>query len=141
MKPLAQSKLLFNNKCGCICDYGLLEKAMLWFSKSTLKKERAIYLYMRYPAVSIYKTKIHVHRLLMYYLEREIFDRSFHVHHIDGNVLNNNMFNLEKLSSKDYIQGHLKGKKQSKEFAKMRTNLSCLARYGHETKENRRKIW
>nr|DAO32532.1 MAG TPA: hypothetical protein [Caudoviricetes sp.] len=64
MKPNIQKPLKFINKCNCIVDYDLLEKAILWFAKDVIFEVKSIIMYSKYPCVSIYNDKIHIHRLL-----------------------------------------------------------------------------
>ncbi len=135
MRPKIQKPIVFDNKCECLCDVKLLEKAMIWYSTETLMSKRAIYMYGNYPAVTFGGTKIHIHRLLMCHKLSRILKTDEHVHHLDGNMLNNSIYNLELTDCKTHIQGHLKGKKQDPEFAKRRTNIACIAHFGHPTKE------
>jgi len=89
MRPLFQRKIKFENSCGCIVDFELLEKALLWYANGrTMKSLKKIFMYGKYPAVSCYNNKIHVHRLLMNYKYKRILPRTLYVHHLDENKLN-----------------------------------------------------
>lgn len=110
MRPLSQQRLEFINKCNCIVDYELLEKAMIWLSTSTLKKKRVIYLHAKYPCVSIYDRKIHIHRLLKSYQLKRSLKREEYVHHKDENKLNAMLSNLEIQPMSDHQSLHNSGK-------------------------------
>jgi hypothetical protein len=96
-------------------DYALLEKAMKWYAKGSLFKERKIYLHGRYPAVAIYNEKIHVHRLICMYISGGKLPANLHVHHKDGNRLNSSVQNLEITPASLHISSHQKGRKASAE--------------------------
>lgn len=106
-----QRKITFINSCDCMVDFDLLEKAMLWYSDKPLYSQKIIYMYSKYPTISIYDKKIHIHRLLkMYELQSDI-NENLYVHHIDGNKLNAQLNNLELIDSKKHQSLHNKDKK------------------------------
>jgi len=109
MKVNKQKPIEFVNQCGCIVDYQELKKAILWFTDKPVARLKTIYLHGRYPAVSIYEKKLHVHRLLMMYWLRRDFDRNEHVHHIDGNKMNALRSNLKVIFAKYHMSNHSKG--------------------------------
>ena len=90
-----QKPIEFNNKCGCIVDYGELEKAIIWIQEAPTSRLKSIYLHGRYPAVSVHRKKYHVHRLLVMFWENRILKSSIYVHHKDHNKLNCTRKNLE----------------------------------------------
>ena len=106
-----QKPIEFINKCNCIVDYSDLEKAILWYTNKPVARLKTIYLHGRYPAVSIHKEKIHVHRLLMMYWEQRKLRSEEYVHHKDGNKLNALRENLEILYVSEHQSLHNKGKK------------------------------
>jgi hypothetical protein len=55
------------NSCGAIFDETELKKAIIWFSDVPVIRFKKVYMHGCYPAVSIGKTKLHIHRLLMMY--------------------------------------------------------------------------
>ncbi len=110
MKPTKQQPLIFENKCGCIVDYNLLESAMLWYANTPLIPFRKIYLHGLYAAVSIYNEKIHIHRLIMMYKSKVRLPPNLIVHHKDGNKLNNAIENLEITSNYRHASHHNKSK-------------------------------
>lgn len=61
MKPKVQSPIKLINNCGAMNG--------------------------KYPAVSIYKEKVHIHRLLMMYKHKTKFPTNIHIHHKDGDKL------------------------------------------------------
>ena len=115
MRPKKQKSIEFENTCNCIVDLELLEKAMLWYSVSSLKSKRKIYLHGSYPAVSIYNEKIHIHRLLMMYMYKTKLPRHLYIHHIDSDKLNSEISNLEIIEDDKHGSHHNKGKILSKE--------------------------
>ena len=115
MKPKKQQGLVFNNQCNCIVEIDLLEKAMLWYSEGILMSDRVIYLHGKYPAVSIYDEKIHVHRLIAMYLNKSKLLKRIHAHHIDGNKLNASKNNIVLISDTAHISSHNKGRVFTKE--------------------------
>jgi len=110
-----QKPIKFINDCGCLVDYEELEKAILWYSDRPVARLRKIYMHGRYPAVSIYHEKIHVHRLLMMYWNDRRLKTEEHVHHIDGNRLNAHKENLEIIIDSEHLSYHNKGKSLSSE--------------------------
>jgi hypothetical protein len=106
----SQKPIEFVNNCGCIVDFLDLEKAIAWYSEKPVTRLKTIYLHGRYPAVSIYKEKIHVHRLLMMYWENRIIPRNEQVHHKDENKLNALRNNLEIILEGKHQSLHNKGK-------------------------------
>lgn len=109
-----QKEINFINICNCQVDYELLKKAMLWYSVKPLYSRHTIFMYGKYPAISIYNKKIHIHRLLMMYKLKSNIDKNTYVHHIDKNKLNTNMDNLELINNKEHQSYHNKGKKINK---------------------------
>jgi len=115
MRPKTQKKIRFINDCGCLVNEALLERAMLWYAYDNLKSPRKIFMHGKYPAVAIYRKKLHVHRLIGMYLYRDYIACQIVVHHIDGDRFNCLASNLELMSSKMHGSHHNKGKKLSDE--------------------------
>ena len=91
----------FENACNCIVDYSILEKAIKEECSRrniTPKDEYKIYLYRGYAGISIKHDKVSVHRIIGKYIVGFNFDSEIHVHHIDGNKLNNNISNLQVIN-------------------------------------------
>ena len=65
MTVKTQKKIEFNNTCNCIVDYNELENAILWYVEKPVQSIKKIYIHGNYPAITINREKIHIHRLLM----------------------------------------------------------------------------
>jgi len=102
------------NKCDCIVDVGLLERAIMWYSEcAPTYKDISIFLAGggdRYPTVKINKKFVYVHRLIAMYVQREIISSTLVCHHIDGNTLNASAENIEVISMADHAMMHLTGR-------------------------------
>lgn len=105
-----QKPIEFVNKCGCIVDYSELEKAILWYSNKPSSRLKTIYIHGHYPAVSIYKEKIHVHRLLMQYWLGVKLPTHASVHHLNENKLDARKENLSVVINSAHNSYHNKGK-------------------------------
>ena len=131
-----QKPIYFANDCGCIFSELDLERAIEWYSIKPVSRVKHIFMYGRYPAVSIYDTKIHVHRLLaMYYYKRDMESHDY-VHHINGNRLDARAENLEVQPSSVHQHQANKGRKQSPEHIAKRIDATTKTRYGHSIYEN-----
>ena len=106
-----QRKINFINDCNAIVDYDDLRKAILWYSDSPVTSVKHIYMHGKYPAVSIGKDKIHIHRLLMMYWLDSKIPTEFSVHHIDENRLNASKNNLSIVLNSVHNSNHNKGEK------------------------------
>jgi len=115
VKPNKQVKIDFINDCGCVVDFDVLEKAMIWFSSGNLKSPRKIYMHAKYPCVSIFDKKIHVHRLIGLYLWEDSIVDGMIVHHKDHDKLNSTISNLDVISNAIHGSHHNKGKSISEE--------------------------
>lgn len=113
-----QREIIFKNDCGAIFDESLLRKAICWYTSKPVCEIKHIYMFSKYPAVSIYDKKIHIHRLLKMYDIGEDLDSNQYVHHKDGNKLNATLSNLEILESTQHQSLHNKGKVLSEEHRK-----------------------
>jgi hypothetical protein len=136
-----QKKIYFNNRCNCIVDNDLLEKAILWYSKSPTTANKKIFMYGRYPAVSIYYEKIHIHRLLYIFTIKNLIPNGYVVHHIDENRLNASISNLELITHSQHSSLHNGRKIFNKENCKI--SYSSLPRQRGIAKDNitYKQIW
>ncbi len=105
-----QMPIRFINDCNALVDCNELSAAAIWYAESPILSVKHIYMHGKYPAISIGKKKIHIHRLLMmYWLHAEIPIQYF-VHHVDGNRLNATKENLSLVYSSTHQSLHNKGK-------------------------------
>src|SRR5699024_777785 len=108
-----QEPIEFRNESGCKVDVEELEKSVIWYSEKPVSRIKKIFMHGQYPAISIYKEKIHVHRLLMMYWNDRELNREEYVHHKDGNKLNALKSNLEIMPDSDHQSLHTKNRKLS----------------------------
>lgn len=105
-----QKEIEIVNACDAKYDNNDLCKAIAWYSDKPVCRLKTVFLSGKYPAVSIYFAKIHIHRLLMmYYLNGEIPD-SFYVHHNDGDRMNCTKENLSLVNISYHQRLHNIGK-------------------------------
>lgn len=105
-----QRVIRFNNTCNCIVDYKELEKAIIWYAKSPVQSIKKIYLHGEYPAITINRDKIHIHRLLMNYWLNTKLPTNFYVHHINENKIDARKENLAVVFITTHQSEHNKGK-------------------------------
>ena len=137
MKINKQKPIEFINNCNCEVDISDLMRAILWFANGKpVARFKTIFIYGRYPAVSIYEQKIHIHRLLWMWLHNRKLDRDEYVHHLDGNKLNARTINLHLMSASEHQRKVNKGRKQTPEHITKRIDATTKTRYGHSIYEN-----
>ena len=129
-----QKKIVFRNECGCIVDYELLENSILWFQKRPTAQNKKIYLHACYPCVSIHNKKVHVHRLIMSFLNKRILKTDEYVHHINHNKLDAGVYNLEIIESSLHQSHHNKGKRLT-ESHKIKIGAANKKRVGTKMKK------
>jgi hypothetical protein len=107
--------MIINNICGCEVNIELLEKAMHWYSNNSLNQTHNIFMHAGYPTISIYGKHLPVHRLLMMYVKnKKVFTNNV-VHHIDENVLNARLSNLQIMNHGEHARYHNKGKAKTQQ--------------------------
>lgn len=106
-----QKEIYFINDCGAIVDYSELRNAIYWYSDKPVCSSKHIYMYGNYPAISICKEKIHVHRLLMMYWLRAKIPAEYSVHHINEDKTDARKENLSLVLNSVHNSNHNKGKK------------------------------
>lgn len=131
MRVINQKPIVFENKCGCIFNEVDLAAAIVWYQDRPTYSKKVVYMFGKYPGVSIFKEKIHVHRLLMMYWERRILNTNEYVNHKNENKLDASKKNLEILSAAKHQSITNKGRKQSPTHVMKRINSTSLTRYGH----------
>ncbi len=104
--------ILFDHKTQALfCGDDLQEAMLLKADGKPMQQVKVIFLYGRYPAVSIGGKKIHIHRLLgEYYACRELFPCEI-VHHINGNCCDARRGNLKIMWAGEHATLHLTGRK------------------------------
>ena len=106
MIVIKQKRIKFINDCNCLVDYTELEKAIIWYQDKTISRLKHIYMHGKYPAVTINKEKIHIHRLLMSYWLNTKLPRNFYVHHINENKLDARKENLSVIFGTTHQSRH-----------------------------------
>ena len=99
----------FINECNCIVDYKILEKSIIEECKRrniVPKDSYKIYMYRGYAGISLKHDKVSVHRIIGKYMVGCDLGSEIHVHHIDGNKLNNNVSNLQVIKNELHIKEH-----------------------------------
>jgi len=105
-----QRSIKLINDCDALYDETELINAMLWYSKKPLISVKKVSMHGEYPAVSIGKEKIHIHRLLMMYRIKTELPKGYYVHHEDQNRLNNAKENLSLVYGTTHQSNHNKNK-------------------------------
>lgn len=123
----SQKPITLVNTCGAIYDEQLLIEAMLWFTTEPMVATKKVFMYGKYPAVAIHRHKLHIHRLIMAYLNNGL-PRSTYVNHKDENKLNSSVDNLELLDASTHQRLTNLGRKQTKEWVAKRLANSWKTR-------------
>lgn len=131
-----QRKIEWINDAQAIFDEQLLNLAVEWWAGNPLNRKKKISMHGKYPAVSIYAEKIHLHRLLASYIEGKHLPRKLYVHHKDGNKLNSSIDNLEVQTAEQHQRLTNKGRVQTLSHKVKRLNATAMTRYGHLIYEN-----
>lgn len=126
--------IIFRNDCKATFDENVLRNAICWYSSKPVCKIKHIFLYGKYPAVSIYDKKIHIHRLLKMYEVGTDIDSNQYIHHKDGDKLNALLDNLEIIDSHKHQSIHNKNKTLSEEHRK-KISLANKKRKGIKMKK------
>lgn len=140
-----QKAIKLKNSCNCIVSYEELEKAIIWYSNNPVRSIKKIYLHGKYPAVTIGKEKIHIHRLLMSYWLNTKIPSNFLVHHINENKLDSRKENLAIIYITIHQSKHNKGKtisEKQKEILKQNNHKRKGIKRGIVKKNvSYKKIW
>ncbi len=127
-----QKEIKFINDCKCIVDLYELSRAIIWYQDKPTASVKHIYMLGKYPSVSIHKTKIHIHRLLMLYWNNGYINKNVYVHHIDGNKLNASKDNLILTGISEHQSFHNIGKTISEK------QIKSIIAFNHSRKGKRR---
>lgn len=119
-----QKPIKIINRCACIVDENELTNAILWYSGKPVVANKKIYMHGKYPAVSIYNEKIHVHRILMMFWLQRKMKKNEYSHHIDGNRKNASKDNLCLMDSIEHQRKHNAGKTLSLEHRQKISNTN-----------------
>lgn len=130
-----QKKIEFINDCQCIVDYNELENAIIWYQNKPTSRLKHIYMHGNYPAITIFKEKLHIHRLLMEYWLKTKIPSDYYVHHLNGNKKDVTKENLSLIYSSTHQREHNKGKTIS-EYQKAKIRESNSKRKGIKYKLN-----
>lgn len=131
MTIIRQKPIQFINDCNCIVDETELEQAILWYQKSPTARIKHIYMHGSYPAVSIHKEKLHIHRLLMLYWNDGFIPDGHQVHHRNGNKKDASRSNLTLINAGVHSSLHNKGKNISQK------TRDAIIRFNHSRKGGR----
>lgn len=99
----------FINECNCIYEHDILENAIkeeCYRRNTTPKKVYKIYNYRGYAGISIKHDKLSVHRLIGEYMLGLKINKDIHIHHIDGNKMNNVISNLQAIKRNLHTKEH-----------------------------------
>jgi len=114
-----QRPIKFINDCECIVNEKELEQAIVWYTSKPVCGTKKIFMHGKYPAVAIYKEKIHVHRLLMMYWMNRRLSPNEYVHHLNGNKFCCLKSNLAVMMREGHQSHHNKGRKFSEKHRKL----------------------
>jgi len=110
-----QKPIEVRNTCGAIFDESDLVSAILWYSSKSVCRLKSVYIHGKYPTVSIYSEKLHIHRLLWMYWNQSDIDDGYYIHHKNRNKLDATKENLELIDAREHQSLHNRNKELSKE--------------------------
>lgn len=99
----------FENACNCTIDYEVLEKSIIDECKRRgiePKDKYKIYMYRGYAGISLKHDKVSVHRIIGKYMVGFDFGSEIHVHHINGDKMNDTVQNLQVLKRELHTKSH-----------------------------------
>lgn len=103
------------NACGATYHESEVVAALAWLAAlygKPVQRLKRVFLYGKYPAISIYGDKIHLHRAIGMSLWRDTdfeFDVKY-VHHKNHNKMDARSENLELIGVSDHQSHHTKGR-------------------------------
>lgn len=126
-----QKEIELVNACNAIGSETYIKSAILWYTDKPVSRLKKVYMYGRYPAITIHKEKIHLHRLLAMFDLKTKDLRGKYVHHKNGNKLDCRITNLELVDPSEHQSKHNKGRKQSPEHVFKRISATVKTRYNN----------
>lgn len=115
-----QKPIKLTNTCNAIYDEATVVKGILDFiTDGPVAANKKVFMYGRYPAVSVRQHKLHLHRIVWFAVNGGI-PYGHYVHHKDGNRLNNLIENLELMTASEHQRITNLGRKQTKEWTAKR---------------------
>jgi len=123
-----QYPIVLDNQANAIYEIDDLIPAIYARTTKPVCRNKRIFMHGRYPAISIYGKKYHIHRLIAEYKLGRKLQRSESAHHKDDNPLNALWENINVIHQGDHVRHHLGGRKQDPEFVKRRIAASWKSR-------------
>lgn len=109
-----QKPLIIENACGATFVDWQLEQAILWKSQVLpVAQRKRVFMHGRYPAISIYGDKLHIHRLILSWHFKRDLERSEYAHHKNGDKMDARLSNIELMAESTHQSHHNKGKNVS----------------------------
>lgn len=134
MTLLRQKEITLVNCCNAKYSVKTLTDAILWRATKPVQSIKRVYMHGKYACVSIGKDKFHIHRLIKEFILGRKIPYGFHVHHKDGDKLNNMEENLEVIEQSIHLSEHNKGKPISEN-----TRIAII-KFNHQRKGKRAKL-
>ncbi len=101
------------NNCGAIYHEATLIKAIQWLAElmdQRIYSIKTVFMYGRYPAISVGGIKQHIHRLIWQQYAQGSADEDMVVHHKNGNRLDARLDNLVPIHQVEHGSLHNRGK-------------------------------
>lgn len=134
-----QKPIKLVNTCNAIYDDKLVIKGMLDFISEPISRLHKVYMWGKYPAVSVREYKLHIHRVIWFAVNGGIpFDK--YVHHKNGNKLDARIENLALIGISEHQSITNKGRKQTQEHINKRIDATTKTRYGHSIYEDKKLL-
>lgn len=107
---IAQMPIKLINGCSALYEDNNLINAIIWYSEKPVQSIKKVYMYGRYPAVSIERKKIHIHRLIGLYKYKDCDIAGCCFHHLDHDKLNASWNNIMMMDCKTHASIHNAGR-------------------------------